>query len=272
MRVAVVGHVEWVEFARVERLPAPGEITHALDDWQDAGGGGAVAALQLAALAGGATLYTALGDDEFGRRAARRLEERGVRVVIAWREERQRRAFTFVDASAERTITLLGRKLTPRGDDDLPWHELADTDAVYFTARDAGALSHARRARVLVATARELPTLVEGGVRLDALVCSGTDVDERYAEGALAAPPDLVVTTAGATGGTYAVRGGGRGSYAAARPAGTVWDSYGAGDCFAGGLSFALARGDSVEAALRLAACCGAAALTGPGVHVGSAR
>ena len=28
-RVAVVGHVEWVEFARVPRLPAAGEIVHA---------------------------------------------------------------------------------------------------------------------------------------------------------------------------------------------------------------------------------------------------
>ena len=31
MRVAVVGHVEWIEFARVERVPAPGEIVHALE-------------------------------------------------------------------------------------------------------------------------------------------------------------------------------------------------------------------------------------------------
>src|SRR5919204_539567 len=31
MRVAVVGHVEWVQFARVERVPGPGEIVHALD-------------------------------------------------------------------------------------------------------------------------------------------------------------------------------------------------------------------------------------------------
>ena len=31
MRVAVVGHVEWVEFARVERVPDPGEIVHALE-------------------------------------------------------------------------------------------------------------------------------------------------------------------------------------------------------------------------------------------------
>src|SRR6185312_15695945 len=52
MRVAVVGHVEWIEFARVERVPTPGEIVHASDAWQEPGGGGAVAAVQLARLAG----------------------------------------------------------------------------------------------------------------------------------------------------------------------------------------------------------------------------
>jgi ribokinase len=31
MRIAVVGHVEWVEFARVEAVPRPGEIVHALE-------------------------------------------------------------------------------------------------------------------------------------------------------------------------------------------------------------------------------------------------
>ena len=41
---AVVGHVEWIEFARVPRMPAPGEIVHVTESWQEAGGGGAVAA------------------------------------------------------------------------------------------------------------------------------------------------------------------------------------------------------------------------------------
>ena len=31
MNLAVVGHVEWVEFIRVERVPKPGEIVHALE-------------------------------------------------------------------------------------------------------------------------------------------------------------------------------------------------------------------------------------------------
>ena len=31
MRVAVVGHVEWIRFARVDRVPVPGEIAHSFD-------------------------------------------------------------------------------------------------------------------------------------------------------------------------------------------------------------------------------------------------
>ena len=51
-RVAVVGHVEWIEFARVPHMPTPGEIVHATEWWEDVGGGGSVAAVQLAKLAG----------------------------------------------------------------------------------------------------------------------------------------------------------------------------------------------------------------------------
>ena len=51
-RVAVVGHVEWVQFARVEHVPRAGEVVHARDAFEEPAGGGAVAAVQLARLAG----------------------------------------------------------------------------------------------------------------------------------------------------------------------------------------------------------------------------
>jgi ribokinase len=50
-------------------------------------------------------------------------------------------------------------------------------------------------------------------------------------------------------------------------PAGPVEDAYGCGDCFAAGLTYALGRGLATPDALALAARCGAAALTGRGVH-----
>jgi ribokinase len=58
MRAAVVGHVEWIEFARVEHVPRPGEIVHALEGWEEPGGGGAVAAVQLGRPAGECLIIT----------------------------------------------------------------------------------------------------------------------------------------------------------------------------------------------------------------------
>ena len=268
MRVAVVGHVEWIEFARVERFPEPGAIVQATKTWEQAGGGGAVAAVQLAALAGRATLYTALGNDDLAERAVAELSGRGVRVVAAKRSDPTRCGFTLTDGTAERTIVLLGPKLTPAGDDDLPWHELDNTDAVYVTARDPEAIRQARRARMVVATARELTALAAAGVRLDALVHSGSDAGERYADGALQPAPDVVVTTAGARGGDYRTAVGTAGTYDAVPLAGPAVDSYGAGDCFAAGLTWALGSGAPLEQALQVAAACGAGAITGRGVHV----
>jgi ribokinase len=269
VNVGVVGHVEWVEFVPVERVPLRGEIVEAGETWEEAGGGGAVAALQLARLAGAATLYTALGNNELGRRAKAELEAQGLRVVAAWRDEPQRRAFVFVDSSGERTITVIGRKHSPHEEDALPWEEFDDVDAVYYTAREASALRQARRARVLVATARELPTLQEARVELDALVRSGTDAGERYDAGSLEPPPRLVVATGGPRGGTYTLRGGEPETFPAALRPGPRVDDYGAGDCFAAGLTYGLVRERTLEDALALASACGAAATTGPGVHVG---
>src|SRR3954471_12204253 len=137
-RVAVVGHVEWVEFLRVPHVPAAGDIVHATDVFSQAAGGGGVAAVQLRKLAGACTFFTALGDDSVGRASAADLEARGVELRVAWRSnEVQRRAVTFVDPQGERTITVLGERLAPFGADDLGWDELKDFDAVYVTAGDA---------------------------------------------------------------------------------------------------------------------------------------
>jgi ribokinase len=263
MRVAVVGHVEWIRFARVERVPAAGEIAHAFDDWEQAGGGGGVAAIQLALLADEASLFTVLGDDELGRRAREELTARGVRVRAAVEARPSRWALTHLDDAGERTITTVGPKLRPRGHDDrLPWHELAEMDAVFFVAGDADALLSARRARVLTATARELETLVRGGVHLDALIGSGEDEAERYRPGDLEPAPSLVVTTSGRLGG-WAQPGG---PFSAAPAPGDVEDVYGAGDSFAAGLTYALGAGLDHAAAVQFAARCGAAAITGRGV------
>ena len=243
--------------------PGPGEIAHSFEDWEQAGGGGGVAALQLAALTEDATLFTVLGDDEQGARAKAELEHRGLRVHAAIDRAPTRWALTQVDEAGERTITTVGAKLRPRGHDDrLPWHELGEMDAVLFVAGDVDALAAARRARVLTAVTRELDVLRRCSVQLDALVGSGEDDAERYRPGDLEPAPSLVVTTSGALGGWMQPGG----PYSAAPVAGSIEDTYGAGDCFAAGLTFAVAAGLEPHEAVTFASRCGAAALTGRGV------
>jgi ribokinase len=263
VRAAVVGHVEWIEFARVERLPHPGEIVHASEWWEDAGGGGAVAAVQLAKLAGEVDFFTALGDDERARRARERLEQLGVRVFAARRHGPQRRGFVYLDGEGERTITILGERIVPHGDDDLPWERLDEADAVYFTGGDVGALKQARRARKLVATPRAFDTLRDAAVRLDALVRSAKDPGEQQAERDLEPAPDLVVSTMGKEGGEWVGKDHTSHAWKAAELPGPRRDAYGAGDSFAAGVTFALGADLATDDALKLAARAGAYKLAG---------
>jgi ribokinase len=269
MSVAVVGHVEWIDFARVERVPRPGEIVHVLEAWEQVAGGGAVAAVQLARLAGECLFLTALGDDARGHRAKAELEAMGVRVEAAWRPEPQRRAFVYLDTRAERTITVIGKRAGPHADDPLPWSELQGIDAVYLTAGDSDAVRAARAARSLVSTVRALDALSDADVTLDVLVSSANDAGERYTLGDLDPPPQLVARTAGAGGGSLVAADGTSRRWSAAPLPGPPVDAYGAGDCFAAGLTYGLAEDLAPDEALALGARCGAACVTGRGPYEG---
>jgi ribokinase len=269
MRVAVVGHVEWVEFAEVERVPAAGEIVEVRESWQQVAGGGAVAAVQLARLAGECLFLTALGDDELGHAAERELGEMGVRVAAARRPEPQRRAFVMLDADAERTIVTIGERLEPRRDDPLPWEELQEVDGVYLTAGDPGAVRAARAAGKLVSTPRAMRGLAAAGVAIDVLVASSADSGERYRAGDLDPPPSVIARTAGADGGVLQWADGRSRHWKAAPLPGPPVDAYGSGDSFAAGLTYGLAAGRTPEEAVELGSRWGAACLTGRGPYEG---
>ena len=92
---------------------------------------------------------------------------------------------------------------------------------------------------MLTATARDLEILRRGGVELDALIGSGEDEAERYHAGDLDPEPHLVVTTSGALGGWMQPGG----PFTAAPVPGPREDTYGCGDSFMAGLTFALGAG-----------------------------
>jgi ribokinase len=266
-----VGHVEWVRFARVPHVPRAGEVMHAHDPFEEPAGGGAVAAVQLARLAGEAVLVTALGEDEYGARTAARLGEFGVHVWAARRTMPTRTAVTLADDDGERTITTFGPRLEPKLEDaGIPWGLLAEMDAVYFTAGDVSALRAARAARVLVSSPRAIDALAHG-VELDALVLSADDAVERREAVRAHEEARLVVTTEGVHGGSYRQRDGVSGRWDPAIPPaiapGEHGDSYGCGDSFAAGLTYGLGAGLPVPDALALAARCGAVCFTGQGPY-----
>jgi len=271
MQVAVVGHTEWIWFGAVDRIPAAGEIAHSTEDWEAPGGGGAVAAAQLAVLAGSCDFFTAIGGDDLGPRAATALGARGVDVHAGERADNPtRRAITLVDRAGERTITTLGHRLAPSADDPLPWDRLDGADAVYVTAGDAAAFHRARRARVMVVTSRVLGELLEAGVVPDALVGSDRDVAERVDDRSLPWRPPLLVRTQGTSGGRYETSSGASGRYAPVEvPAAPDADAYGAGDSFAAGLTYALARRWTLDQVLAFAARCGAACASARGPFAG---
>ena len=185
MGFAVVGHVEWVEFVRVDRLPAGRADRPRKRGFEEPAGGGAVAAAQLAGLVRSAELFTALGDDDHGEASRRRLIELGVGLHVAPRDQPTRRAITMIDPEGERTITTVGERLAPRGRDPLPWERLDGAEGVYFTAGDADALRAARGAKTLAVTPRAGTVLAEAGVEIDVLVYSDRDAGEREAVASL---------------------------------------------------------------------------------------
>lgn len=260
LRLAVVGHQEWVTFLDVDALPQPGCISRASRSLEEPAGAGAVVAVQLARLTDRPVLFfTALGRDAIGERSVQRLKDLGVEPVVAWRDSPSRRGISFMDPGGDRAITVIGDRLTPMAQDALGWERLADCDGVFVSATDAAGLRLARQAKVLTATPRlRLPVLQEASLPLDALIGSGLDPGEQLPPGCLKPTPRLQIATEGDAGGRLIP--GGR--YSAEPLPAPMVESYGCGDSFAAGVTAGLAAGWSVNDAVALGARCGAACAT----------
>jgi ribokinase len=266
-RVAVVGHVEWVDFISVPHLPRAGEVLHAPAGFTRAAGGGGVAASVLAAHGAEVDFFCALGRDEHGEAAAAELAGRGVRPQIAWRDQPTRRAVTMLEGGGERTIVTIGERLDPHSTDALDWDLLKTCAGAYFTAGDPGALALARQAGVLVCSPRAHRAFRAGGPVVDALVFSAEDRDECEWARQLGSQARVLVATEAAHGGRWwsERESAAAGRWSAVPLPGVPCDSYGCGDSFAAGVSFGLAGGDSIADAAALGAHWAARCLTQAG-------
>jgi ribokinase len=259
-RVAVVGHVEWVDFVEVDRFPRPGTVVHAPGSFARAGGGGGVVVGVLADLEDvEVEFFVALGRDAAGEATVAQLTERGAVLHVAWRDQPTRRAVTLLEDDGERTIITIGERLEPLGSDELPWERLADCAGVYFTAGDASALKRACATAVVVASPRARTSLGSPGPTIDAIVFSEHDPDEAAWAERTASRARLLVATEGEHGGRW--WGASSGRWEAAPLPGPPLDAYGCGDSFAGGFMVGLARGQSVADAAAFGARLGALAL-----------
>src|SRR5512138_3190581 len=142
-RLAVVGHVEWVEMGRVASFPHPGDIVHVDHPVVFPGGGGGVAFAQLARSPAEVHLFSAFGKGDIGATAERAAAALGT-VHAARRDAVHPRAVVLVTPDGERTIFVVGAPLHAMRADPLPWDLLAGCDAAYFTGDDVGALQAAR--------------------------------------------------------------------------------------------------------------------------------
>lgn len=259
-RIAVVGHAQHVTLAAVSALPLPGDILHLDRPTWMVGGGGAITCFQLLRSPAEVHFFTAVGGDDTGGEVAARLAASGVHLHAARRPEPHSRDLVLVTPDGERTIVVMQPPLQVRIDDPLPWELFATSDAVFFTGQDPAVLRAARAARLLVVTARRAAVVAAAGVVVDVAV--GSANDPRESSNTYPVPPRALVLTDGPHGGRIETAGGTE-HFAAAPAPPRIVGSYGAGDSFAGALTWYLVAGSSLQAACERAGAHGAAVLAG---------
>ena len=251
LKFAVIGHIEWMNFIKVDQLPKAGLISHSKKSLECPAGGGTVIAKRLRELTNSEVhFFTALGNDFYGDQCLNILKNMGIKLHVAWRDKPTRKGFSIVDSDGERSITIIGDRIAPTNKDNLDWSILKDMDGIFITAADKEIFKKARSTNTLCATPRVgLNIINESGIFLDGLIGSNLDPGEVFSLNELRITPKFVIKTEGENGGI--VFPGGR--YKAFDNNKNKVDSYGCGDSFAAGILFGLSSGWDIEESLNIA-------------------
>ncbi|MDR3516601.1 MAG: ribokinase [Azospirillaceae bacterium] len=288
MKIVTFGSVNIDIVAYAQRLPRPGETVHGERYAMALGGKGANQAVAAARLGADSALVGRTGADAFGTMVRNRLAEFGVALGALGTDPARATGMAMigVDSAAENSIVVVGGANMAIGDDDvIHAAELLSAAQVLLlqleipldAALKAAALT--RRSGGLVifdpapAPAAGLPDAVFAAADVmtpnetetEALVGLRPTTPETAAEAATrlqARGLRIAVVKMGAHG-VY-VRGPGVAGFVPGFKVKAI-DTVAAGDCFNGGLAFALARGDGLLEAVRFANACGALATTRPG-------
>jgi len=259
-RIAVVGHAQHVTLAAVSALPSLGDILHLERPTWMAGGGGAITFFQLVRSPAEIHFFTAIGDDAAGAAVAAKLVASGATIHVGRRPAPHSADLVLVTPDGERTIVVMHPPLQARIDDPLPWDVFASCDAVFFTGQDPAILRVARAARLVVVTARRAAVVAAAGVTVDVVV--GSLNDPRESNNQYPVPPRALVLTDGPRGGEIRTAAGTE-HFAPPPSPPRIVGSYGAGDSFAGALTWHLVAGRSLKDACEYAGPHGAAVLAG---------
>ena len=81
LKFAVIGHIEWINFLKVDLLPEPGIITHAKTSLELPAGGGALIAKTLYELSNNEIhFFTSLGKDYYGEKSFEFFKKIGINL------------------------------------------------------------------------------------------------------------------------------------------------------------------------------------------------
>ena len=251
LNFAVVGHVEWMNFLKVDQLPKPGVISHSEKSIEYPAGGGSVIAKTLSELTNNQVhFFTSLGNDYYGEQSFKILSNYGIRLHVAWRDKPTRKGFSLIDSNGERSITVIGERLAPSYKDKLDWNLFEKMDGIFITASDSEIFKKARIADSLCTTPRVGINIInKSNVFLDGLIGSNLDPGEVFSLSDISIKPKLIIKTEGENGGI--LYPGGR--YEALINAKQKIDSYGCGDAFAAGILYGLSSKWNIDKILSLA-------------------
>jgi ribokinase len=289
--IVVVGSVNLDLVCTGKRIPAPGETVTG-DQFQTFHGGkGANQAVAVGRLGYAVSMVAKVGDDEFGARLRKGLQDAGVEVsdVGVARATASGVALISVDAHGQNSITVVpgaNGKLLPRDLDkalaslrsagmilaqlEVPMEtvehlaEIAERYSVPLMLDPAPARPIPRSVlrRVTYLTPNETEACVLCGTARGALTPKNAG---QYAEKLLKRGPANVVIKMGGRG-AFVASGDGLRTMAPSFKVPVV-DSTAAGDAFNGGLAVALMRGADLGEAVRFAAAVGAVSVTRQGAQ-----
>nr|VFK41372.1 MAG: Sugar or nucleoside kinase, ribokinase family [Candidatus Kentron sp. TC] len=263
LTVLIIGSVAWDEVIYLPKSLQAGTHNAGRRMGVRIGGGAANTAMALASMPSlqfdshppvEPIVISAVGRDAQGKRLMDSLRELGVDVARIHRQgDRTTRSLVLLDESGERTIINLMRSMLPLPPDlaTIP------ADCCYVRSADPALISVLEervRAGPVIA---HIPPITDGFRPAQVLLGSASDIDDDFLHDPFPAGQrvagdilEWVVITHGAAGAT--AYGDGVSLWETA-PRVPVKDSTGAGDVFAAGLAFALARGWKMQGALKTA-------------------